>query len=98
MSLETGSKVEWSDIISLYNRCNTQRTRRSLNPITIPEKSDKIRPIDIALLNNAILDMVSTELPIPETGDLLEAPTIITLDSTLTALENSVVPLLLLNG
>lgn len=81
MSLNSGEKAAWQDIVALYDKLNTERTRFSFSTVT-PKNDTIIKQTDIVNLKNYIQEMTSNSqltsiantnaVTVPNVGDLIK--------------------------
>lgn len=99
MALTTGSKVDWADISSMYNKLNTIRTKFSFNTVVVPNsKGEQVKTTDVSDLktimdgmkSNSYLAPISTEsIVVPEKGSLLDISPFTNIQSILGIMENT---------
>lgn len=99
MALTTGSKVDWADISSMYNKLNTIRTKFSFNTVVVPNsKGEQVKTTDVSDLktimdgmkSNSYLAPISTEgIVVPEKGSLLNTSPFTNIQTVLGLMENT---------
>lgn len=99
MALSVGSRVDWDDIRSIYNRLNTVRTKFSFNTVVTPNsQGTQIKTTDVSdiktimdgMKSNSYLAPITTDnIVIPEKGSLLEISPFTNISNVLGIMENT---------